>query len=94
MRFEVLSREGPPHALRFQIEVYERPASVVDELMLRTVGEWLQRATWVGLAENVAKAAGGHARPIEATREVLSKQELDVVNKWAATLSAQLSRKL
>ena len=92
VRFEVMPREGPAHALRFQIEVYERPASIVDELMLRTVGEWLQRATWVGLAENVAKAAGGTARPIEATREELSDQELDVVDKWAATLSAQLSR--
>jgi NADH dehydrogenase len=94
VRFDVLPREGPPHALRFQIEVYERPASVVDELLLRTVGEWLQRATWVGLAENVAKAAGGDARPIEATREELSTQEADVVNKWAATLDAQVSRKL
>ena len=65
---------------------------IVDELMLRTVGEWLQRATWIGLAENVAKAAGGTARPIETTREELSDHELGVVNTWAATLDGQLSR--
>ncbi len=89
VRFEVMPRDG---GLRFQIEVFERPASVVDELMLRTVGGWVQRAAWVGLAENVAKAAGGNAQPVQATREELDARELDVVDRWARALSAQLSR--
>src|SRR6476646_8870001 len=45
-------------AVRFEIQVYDRPASVFDRIMLRTVGEWLQRAAWIGMAENVARAAG------------------------------------
>lgn len=93
VRFEVIARDGSPNALRFQVEVFERPASVVDELMLRTVGEWFQRATWVGLAENVGKAAGGTASDVEANREELDEKDLEVVDKWAAELSAQLSRK-
>jgi uncharacterized protein YbjT (DUF2867 family) len=79
-------------AVRFQIEVYDRPANVVDRLMLKTVGEWLQRGTWVGLAENVAKNAGGTAIDVTTTEEELSDRELDVVNEWAKALSAQLSR--
>jgi NADH dehydrogenase len=92
VRFEVQQRDDVPNGLRFQIEVHERPASVVDEFVLRTVGEPLQRATWVGLAENVAKAADGNAGVVNATREELGDHELDVVNAWAATLSAQSSR--
>jgi NADH dehydrogenase len=92
VRFEVEQRNGSANALRFQIEVHERPASVVDEFVLRTVGEPLQRATWVGLAENVAKAAGGTSGGVQTSREELDGKALDLVNKWAATLSAQMSR--
>lgn len=79
-------------AVRFEIQVYDRPASVFDQIMLKTVGEWLQRAAWVGLAENVAQAAGDESAEVQTSHEELSDAELHVVNEWASTLSAQLSR--
>jgi uncharacterized protein YbjT (DUF2867 family) len=79
-------------AVRFEIQVYDRPASVFDQIMLKTVGEWLQRAAWVGLAENVARAAGDESAEVQTSQEELSDEELRVVDDWAATLSAQRSR--
>jgi NADH dehydrogenase len=79
-------------AVRFEIQVYDRPASVFDQIMLRTVGEWLQRAAWIGLAENVARAAGLESADVQTSQEELSDDELHVVNEWAAMLSAHLSR--
>jgi uncharacterized protein YbjT (DUF2867 family) len=79
-------------AVRFEIQVYDRPASVFDQIMLRTVGEWLQRAAWISLAENVARVAGQPLTEVQTSEEELTRDELRLVNEWAATLSAQLSR--
>jgi hypothetical protein len=65
---------------------------VFDQIMLRTVGEWLQRAAWVGLAENVARVAGLELADVQTSQEELSDDELHVVNEWASILSADLSR--
>jgi NADH dehydrogenase len=84
--------EPKGEGVRFEIQVYDRPASVFDQIMLRTVGEWLQRAAWVGLAENVARVAGVDSPTVETSQEELTEDELRVVNDWASMLSAQLSR--
>lgn len=93
VRFIVSPRDTPSGGLRFEIQVYERAANVFDELLMRTMGEWLQRATWVGLAENVAAAAGERTAAVESRTDELRGHDADVVNEWAATLAAQLSRK-
>ncbi len=79
-------------AVRFEIQVYDRPASMFDQLMLRTIGDFLQRNAWVGLAENVARAAGGTSSGVESASDDLGPQEIAAVEKWTAELSAQLSR--
>jgi NADH dehydrogenase len=84
--------EPKGEAVRFEIQVYDRPASVVDQIMLRTVGDWLQRAAWVGLAESVARVAGVELPVVRTSQEDLSNEELHVVNEWASLLSARLSR--
>ena len=80
-------------ALRFEIQVYDRAASVFDQIMLRTLGEWLQKAAWVGLAENVARVAGDPSAEVQTAQEELNDDQLRVINDWTSTLSAQLSRK-
>jgi NADH dehydrogenase len=89
VRFQTVSTGD---AVRFEIEVYDRPASMIDEVIMRTVGSWLQRSTWMELTENVLRASGGEGR-VQMDEKDLSEQELAVVNEWARTLSAQLSRK-
>ncbi len=82
-----------PSGIRFEIQVHERPASIVDEVMLRVGGDWLQRTLWIGLAENVAQAAGGARGDVQSSEETLDERQLQIVDEWARNLSAQLSRK-
>lgn len=79
-------------AVRFEIQVYDRPASIIDQLLMRTVGESLQRAAWIGLATNVARAARGQASQVQTSEEELDEHEMELVNRWATELSVQLSR--
>jgi NADH dehydrogenase len=76
----------------FEIQVYDRPATAIDEVVMLTVGGWLQRSTWLALAENVVAASGGSGK-VRTEESRLSERELVVVNEWARELSAQLSRK-
>lgn len=89
VRFLVEPRDG---ALHFEIQVYDRPATVIDQLMMRTVGHWLQQNAWVSTAQRVAGAAGGTASEVQSSSEELDERELELVNDWASALSAQLSR--
>ncbi|HET7373975.1 MAG TPA: DUF1990 family protein [Gemmatimonadaceae bacterium] len=89
VRFLVEPRED---AVRFEIQVYDRPATVIDQIMMRTVGEWLQRSAWVAMAERVGKISGGSAGEVQSSSEELTDRELELVDEWASTLSAQLSR--
>ena len=91
VRFVVEPR-GPGDAVRFEIQVYDRAASTVDQILMHTVGEWLQRSAWVTLAENVAKAANGQATDVQTLDEELDEHECEVVERWTRALSAQLSR--
>jgi NADH dehydrogenase len=79
-------------AVRFEVQVYDRAASVFDQIMLRTLGEWLQKAAWVGLCENVARFAGDSAAKVETSQQELNDDQLRVIEQWTAALSAQLSR--
>jgi NADH dehydrogenase len=47
--------------VRFQVEVYDRPASLVDHLMMRPFGEVLQASTWNKVVQAVVDASGGRA---------------------------------
>lgn len=89
VRFLVEPNEG---AIRFEIQVYDRPATVIDQIMKRTLGDWLQRAAWISTAQRVARAAGGSASEVQSRMDELDDHELALVDEWASTLSAQLSR--
>jgi NADH dehydrogenase len=80
-------------ALRFEIQVFDRAATVVDQLLMYAGGEWLQREAWVGLAQNVARAVGGTSTPVQSLEAELDKDEAKLVDAWTAELSAQVSRK-
>lgn len=89
VRFLVEPRDG---AIRFEVQTYDRPATVLDQVMMRTMGEWLQRAAWASMARRVAQAAGGQASDVQSSVDELDDRELELVDEWASTLSAQLSR--
>ena len=84
--------EAPRSAVRFEVQTYDRPATVIDQIMLRTVGDMMQRDAWISFVENVARAADGRSADIESSTEELDEHEMHVVDEWAKPLSAQLSR--
>ena len=81
-----------PHAdaVRFEIQAYARAASPFDELMLRAGGDWVQRASWISMARNVARAAGVPDAEVLTADDELDDNELDLVDRWASALSARL----
>jgi uncharacterized protein YbjT (DUF2867 family) len=87
-----LSVEPHDGGLRFEIHVFDRAGSFVDQLLMRVGGEWLQRASWIELAENVAKAAGGQAGAVGTDTTELTGSDATRVEAWATALAAQLSR--
>jgi uncharacterized protein YbjT (DUF2867 family) len=80
-------------ALRFEVQVYDRAATKVDQLLMLAAGEWLQREAWIGLAENVARAAGGTATAVQSLDATLDADEAALVDDWTSKLSVQTSRK-
>jgi uncharacterized protein YbjT (DUF2867 family) len=98
-RFTLLTLDGHPLAgaariqteqvgdlVRFEVQVYGRAATVVDLLMMRTLGDTLQNSAWRRLIENVVRASGGSAGDVRFTRESLGASEAAVVQRWAEEL--------
>ena len=98
-RFTMLTVEGHPltgavrfqtepvgELVRFEVQAYDRAANVVDMLMMRTLGDRLQDATWQRLVRNVVEASGGHAEDVQQSSETLSPSEAELVQRWAEEL--------
>lgn len=98
-RFTLLTLDGHPIAgavriqtepagevVRFEVQVYDRAASMVDLLMMRTLGGAFQDAAWRRLVDNVVRASGGRAAEVRHTRESLAPSEAAVVQRWAEEL--------
>jgi NADH dehydrogenase len=80
-----------PGGTRFEIQVYDRAATLLDQVMLRTGGDWLQRAVWIGLAENLARVAGRPDVDVKFREEMLDDRQLQIVDDWAKALGNQRS---
>ena len=98
-RFTLMTLEGHPlagavrmqtepvgSAVRFEVQVYDRAASLPDLVIMRTLGDTLQDRAWTQLIENVVKASGGHATDVRRSAESLSESEAAVVQRWAEEL--------
>ena len=73
-------------AVRFEVQVYDRAASLPDLVIMRTLGDTLQDRAWTELIENVVKAAGNRPADVQRSTESLSKSEAAVVQRWAEEL--------
>ncbi|HKN67913.1 MAG TPA: NAD-dependent epimerase/dehydratase family protein, partial [Gemmatimonadaceae bacterium] len=98
-RFTLMTLEGHPlagavrmqtepvnGAVRFEVQVYDRAASIPDLVVMRTLGDTLQDRAWTLLIGNVVKASGGHATQVRRSAESLSESEAAVVQRWAEEL--------
>jgi len=79
--------------LRFEVQVYDRAASVADFLMMRAVGDRMQDASWRELVENVARASGGAAPAgVEQDSEVLDEDQAELIEEWVRGLAIERKR--
>ncbi len=84
-----------PHGadVRFEIQVYDRPANVVDFVAMRTVGDFLQNRTWNAVVDNVVRMSGGEARDgVKSESGSLSEADARAVESWLDTLIVRLKR--
>lgn len=79
--------------VRFEIQVYDRAASVVDLLMMRTLGDAMQEAAWREMVQNVVRASGGSApRGVESERTSLDAAQAERIEQWLQGLVLERKR--
>ena len=72
--------------VRFEVQTYERAASIPDLVLMRTLGGSLQDRAWAHLIENVVRDTGGNAGDVQQASESLAASEAAVVQRWAEEL--------
>jgi uncharacterized protein YbjT (DUF2867 family) len=76
--------------LRFQVQVYDRPANLADWFVMRTVGEDMQAQSWESLLQSMVEESGGVAvRPIAHDEESLDEDKAERVEAWVKELVLQ-----
>jgi uncharacterized protein YbjT (DUF2867 family) len=79
--------------VRFEIQVYDRPANVIDFVAMRTVGDFLQNRTWESVVQNVVRASGGEARDgVKSESASLGADEARSIESWLEALVAKMKR--
>lgn len=87
----IASYEG--HSVRFEVQVYERAANVLDMMMMRTIGGMLQNRTWEAMVSHVVEVSGGEASDgVQRETATLAGDEARSVERWARELAMSLKR--
>jgi NADH dehydrogenase len=80
-------------AVRFQVEVYDRPANVIDFVAMRAVGDRLQDQTWSHVVDRMVQISGGTAPGgIQRDSESLDEEEAESIERWIAELALRRKR--
>jgi len=81
------------NAVRFQVEVLDRAANMLDLIAMRTLGDRLQVQTWTEVVENVIRLSGGRASgDVEHESRSLNDEEAERVEKWLDDLTLRRKR--
>lgn len=73
--------------VRFEVQVYDRPANIADWLVMRTVGGGLQAQTWESLVDAMVKESGGVATAAVQNEETdLGEDEASRIDEWLKDL--------
>ena len=80
-------------AVRFLIEVYDRPATVADWVMMNPIGDSMQSRTWEETVERVVLASDGLAvNGVEKEETTLDPQKAGEIEEWVEFLVADRKR--
>lgn len=85
--------EARGESVRFEVQVFDRPASIVDWLAMKTIGESIQTRTWKSLIENMVEEAGGVApKGIEEDEADLDDHKAELIEDWLRELILERKR--
>lgn len=80
-------------AVRFQVEVFDRPSNVLDLIVMRTLGDRLQDHTWRQVVEKVVEYSGGHAPSgVQHRTASLDEEEARLIERWLDDVAVRLER--
>ncbi|HYC52297.1 MAG TPA: hypothetical protein VEB19_14390, partial [Gemmatimonadaceae bacterium] len=80
------------NATRFEIQLYDRAANVVDLVMMRTLGERLQDVSWREMIDNVVKASGGSSTGVQQESETLDDDQAERIEVWLREIVMERKR--
>jgi hypothetical protein len=84
IRFLVEQRS---EVLRFEVQVYDRPANLADWVSMRAVGEPMQTTTWESLVlAMVAESGGTPLQTVQHEETVLDETQAERVEEWIRDL--------
>ena len=87
--------EDRGRAVRFQVEVYDRAANVIDLVAMRTLGDRMQGHTWSHVVEKMIELSGGVSREgVQEDTESLDDDEAAAISHWLAELTVERKRKM
>jgi NADH dehydrogenase len=79
--------------IRFQVQIFDRPANLADWLTMRTVGDGLQATSWESLLQEVVTESGAtSASPIQHEEEVLDEDKTVRVEAWVREIVMERKR--
>jgi NADH dehydrogenase len=85
--------EARGQAIRFQVELYDRPANMIDFIAMRAIGDRLQDRTWSHVVDNMIRLSGGQAPGgVEHDRESLDEQEAEAIERWLSAIVMRRKR--
>jgi len=81
------------NAIRFQVEVYDRPANVIDFIAMRAVGDRLQDHTWAHVVDRMVQISGGSAPSgVEHESDTLDDDEAAAIERWCEEIAMRAKR--
>jgi NADH dehydrogenase len=73
--------------LRFEVQVYDRPANLADWFAMRAVGDGLQARSWESLVQAMEQESGGAAvTPVSHEETFLDEEQAERVEAWVKDL--------
>ena len=79
--------------IRFQVEVFDRAANMIDLVAMRTLGDRLQSQTWTQVVEHVVGLSGGRAAAgVQHESRSLDEAEAGKVEQWLEALTMRRRR--
>jgi NADH dehydrogenase len=79
--------------VRFEVQVYDRPASLADWFAMKTVGGAAQARTWEGVVQRMIDDSGGTApNGIQHSEDSLDEDQTERIEEWIRELVAERKR--